>query len=325
MANLRNLRILVTGGAGFIGSHLADALLEMNNTVINYDNFSPYYSGKERNVKQNLKNEKYHLIKADIMDFENLLQAMEGVDVVFHLAAQPGVRYSAEHPLEVSQVNIGGTINVLEAARQRRVRKIIYASSSSIYGNLKYMPVSEEHPLNPISPYGVTKLAGERYCQVYAKLHGMDIVTLRYFTVYGPRQRPDMAIYKFVVRILENKAPIVYGDGTQTRDFTYIDNIIQGTIAAAVVEGQAGEVFNLGGGRRTSVNDLLERLLKLCGKEDVIRPIYEQAKLGEVGDTHSDISKARRILNYEPKKSLEECLSSFIEYYRSSLVTQKQK
>ena len=321
MVELRKLRILVTGGAGFIGSHLADALLQMNNIVINYDNLNPYYTGKQRNVEQSLRNDKYHLFRADIRNFENVFQAMEGVDVVFHLAAQPGVRYSVEHPLEVSQINVGGTINVLEAARQRRVRKIVYASSSSVYGNPECMPVSEAHPLNPISPYGASKLAGEKYCQAYEKLYGMDIVILRYFTVYGPRQRPDMAIYRFVNQIFEGKRPVVYGDGKQTRDFTYVNDVVAGTIAAAQTEGCAGEAFNLGGGQRISVNDLLQRLIKLCGKEDVVGPSHEQAKSGDVRDMHADISKAGRVLRFEPKTDLEEGLRNFIEWY---IVTRKK-
>lgn len=313
---VEGLKVLVSGGAGFIGSHLADKLLERRNIVVCYDNFSPYYSGKETYVRNNLNNPSYHLVKADVMDFEALSQAMKDVDVVFHLAAQPGVRYSVEHPLEVSQINVGGTINILEAARQRRVRKIVYASSSSVYGNPECMPISEEHPLHPISPYGASKLAGEKYCKVYQRLYGMDTVILRYFTVYGPRQRPDMAIFRFVKQISEGKRPVVYGDGKQTRDFTYVDDVVAGTIAAAQTEGYAGEAFNLGGGHRISVNDLLQRLIKLCGKEDVVKPIYERAKSGDVKDTHADISKAKKILDYKPEKDLEDGLRSFIEWYR---------
>jgi len=322
---VEGLKVLVTGGAGFIGSHLADKLLERHNIVVAYDNFSPYYSGKERNVRNNVDNPNYHLVKADILDFGALSQAMKDVDVVFHLAAQPGVRYSIEHALEVSQINVSGTVNVLEAARQKRVRKVVYASSSSVYGNPKCMPVGEEHPLDPISPYGVSKLAAEKYCQVYRRLYEMDIVILRYFTVYGPRQRPDMAIHRFVDQIFESKAPVVYGDGKQTRDFTYIDDIVVGTIKAAEIEGYAGEAFNLGGGHRVSVNDLLKRLIKLCRKENVVKPIYEHAKLGDVTDTHADISKARRILGFEPKTDVEGGLRNFIEWHKLSLRTRKEK
>ena len=312
---IEGVKVMITGGAGFIGSHIADDLLERRNIVVCYDNFSPYYSGKERNVRNNLNNPSYHLVKADILDFGALSQAMKDVDVVFHLAAQPGVRYSVGHPLEVSQINVGGTINILEAARQRRVRKIVYASSSSVYGNPECMPISEEHPLHPISPYGASKLAGEKYCEVYQRLYGMDTVILRYFTVYGPRQRPDMAIFRFVKQISEGKRPVVYGDGKQTRDFTYVNDIVAGTIAAAEIEGYAGEAFNLGGGHRISVNGLLQRLIELLAKDDVIRPIYEAAKLGDIENTHADIKKARSILGYEPKTSLKEGLKNFIDWH----------
>jgi len=313
---VQDLKVLVSGGAGFIGSHLADKLLERRSIVICYDNFSPYYSGKEKNVRNNLNNPNYHLVKADILDFESLSEAMKDVDVVFHLAAQPGVRYSVEHPAEVSQINVNGTISVLETARRREVGKIVYASSSSVYGNPEGMPIGEEHPLAPISPYGVSKLAGEKYCQVYRRLYGLDIVILRYFTVYGPRQRPDMAIHRFVDQISNGKPPVVYGDGKQTRDFTYVDDIVAGTIEAAQAEGYAGEAFNLGGGHRISVNDLLQRLIKLLGKENVIQPVYEAAKPGDVENTHADIGKARGILGYEPRTSLEEGLKNFTEWYK---------
>ena len=311
---VRDLRALVTGGAGFIGSHLVDRLLENRKIVVCYDNFNPYYSGKEGNVKKHTGNPNYHLVRADILDFESLSQAVKDVDVVYHLAAQPGVRYSIEHPLEVTQINVCGTTNVLEAARQGKATKIVYASSSSVYGNPESMPVSEDHPLRPISPYGASKLAGEKYCQTYAKLYGMDIVMLRYFTVYGPRQRPDMAIRKFVTQILDDRPPVIYGDGTQMRDFTYIDDIVAGTIAAAETRGSAGEAFNLGGGHRTSVNSLVQRLLKLCGKVGTLQPVYEAAKLGDVENTHADIRKASHALGYNPRTELDQGLKRFIEW-----------
>jgi len=172
---LEGLKILITGGAGFVGSHLADKLLERHNLVTCYDNFNQYYSGKERNTEKSQNNPNYRLVRANILDPQPLCEAMDDIDVVFHLAAQAGVRYSIDHPMEVSQINVDGTINVLEAARQRGVSKIIYASSSSVYGTPEYMPVSEEHPLDPISPYGLSKVAGEKYCRLYVKLYGMHM------------------------------------------------------------------------------------------------------------------------------------------------------
>lgn len=313
---LKNLRVMITGGAGFIGSHLADALLEMGNTVICYDDFNSYYTGKERNVQHNLNNPNYHLIKADVLDFDNLFHAIHGVDVIFHLAAQAGIRYSVEHPQEVAKINIMGTLILLNAARQQKVKKIIFASSSSVYGNPQYMPTDENHPTNPISPYGASKLSAEKYCLIYHKLYNMNIVILRYFTVYGPRQRPDMAIRKFIRLVFNNKPPVIYGDGTQTRDFTYVDDIIQGTVSVAEMEDVDGEIFNLGGGHSVSVRHLVQLLIELAGKEGKIQPEYVPAKLGDVKDTHADITKARNFLRYEPQSYLENGLRNFLEWYK---------
>jgi UDP-glucose 4-epimerase len=186
-----------------------------------------------------------------------------------------------------------------------------------VYGNPEYVPITEDHPLNPTSPYGVSKLAGEEYCQVYRRLYGMDIVMLRFFTAYGPRQRPDMAIRRFVEKISKGEPPVVYGDGNQQRDFTYIDDVLHGTVAAAQIGGCAGEVFNLGGGYRTSINNLLDRLLRHMGKSNAIQPIYEGKKLGDVETTHADISKARDKLGYQPRTSLDEGLKNFVEWYKT--------
>ncbi len=315
--DLKNCRVLITGGSGFIGSHLADLLIEMKNIVTCYDNFNEYYSGKERNLQKNMSNPNHTLVKADILDFDELLKTVKCNDVIFHLAAQPGVRYSLENPLEVSRINIDGTINVLEASRLADVRNIVFASSSSVYGEAEYLPIDESHPTNPISHYGVSKLSAEKYCKVYGELYGINISILRYFTAFGPRQRPDMAIHKFVKSILNGKSPIIYGDGNQTRDFTYISDIITGTILAAE-NNQGVDFYNLGGGHRISVNTLIHHLLHICNKDTILKPKYEGKKIGDVEDTHADISKASKILGYIPKVTLEDGLMNFVNWYNSN-------
>lgn len=313
---LKGLKIIVTGGAGFIGSHLVDRLIEMGNHVIVYDNFDEYYTGKEENIRDHFRSPNFTLIKADILDYNTLCKAMNKVDVVFHLAAQAGVRYSLENPLKTNTVNTNGTLNVLNAAKENRVKKIVFASSSSVYGIPQYMPINEKHPTNPISIYGASKLVAEKYCQIYYELMDMPVVTLRYHTVYGTRQRPDMAISKWTRLLFEDKPPVIYGDGKQTRDFTYIDDIIEGTLKAAENDNVEGEIFNLGSGSRISVNNVLKLLLRLTDKED-INPIYEEPKLGDVYDTYADISKARKLLGYNPKVTLDSGIRQFMKWFKS--------
>jgi UDP-glucose 4-epimerase len=312
------LRILITGGAGFIGSHLADKLLQLENEVICYDNFDVYYSNKDVNVQHNLKNVKYRLIKADILDYDSLTKAMKNVDIVFHLAAQPGVRFSIENPEKAVRVNILGTINVLQSVVEQNVKKLIYASSSSVYGNPEYLPLDEMHPTNPISPYGISKLCAEKYCKLYSKLYHKDIVMLRYFTVYGPRQRPDMAIHKFTRLIVQGKPPQIYGNGLQSRDFTYVDDIVRGTILAAENNNVMGETFNVGSGSKTTINELVNSLIEFIGKRE-IEPGYSEPKMGDVPHTHADIRKAESMLGYRPKTLLSEGLEKFYEWYLETM------
>lgn len=308
-------KILVTGGAGFIGSHLVDRLIEMHNHVIVYDNFDKYYTGKEDNISPHFGNPNFTLIRGDILDYDMLCKAMKKVKIIFHLAAQVGVRHSFEKPVEANNVNATGTLNVLNAAKKNHLKKIIFASSSSVYGMPRYMPIDEKHPTDPISIYGASKLAAEKYCRIHSDLLGLPTIILRYHTVYGPRQRPDMAIHKWVGRLFADKPPIVYGDGSQTRDFTYVADIVNGTLRAAEIDGIGGEIFNLGSGSRISVNDVVKLLIKFTGRE--IEPVYEQPKLGDVSDTHADVSRAEGALGYKAKVTLEEGIKRFIEWFRS--------
>lgn len=307
---------MVTGGAGFIGSHLVERLMERGNRVIVYDNFDEYYSGKEENLCNASGHPDFALVRADILDFETLRETLRGVDVVFHLAAQPGVRFSLNNPQKTNSVNTAGTINVLEAAKRAGVKRLVFSSSSSVYGTPLYMPVDEEHPNNPLSIYGGSKLAAEKYCRIYNDFLGLDSVILRYHTVYGPRQRPDMALHKWASLLSMGKSPTIYGDGRQTRDFTYVDDIVEGTLRAAEVEAIGGEIFNLGCGSRVSINEAVMMLMGSMGLEDV-EPVYEPPKQGDAPDTHADIRKACRVLGYKPQVALDEGIERFVKWFKS--------
>jgi UDP-glucose 4-epimerase len=309
---ITGLNILVTGGAGFIGSHLVDKLIEKENHVTVFDNFDEYYSGKEKNIQHHFSNPNFTLIKADILNKNLLFKTSKSVDVIFHLAAQAGVRFSFVNPNKTNIINTTGTLNILQAAKKEKIKKIIFASSSSVYGVPHYMPIDEKHPTEPLSIYGASKLIAEKYCKIYSQLLGLNVIILRYHTVYGPRQRPDMAIRKWTDLLFDNRSPEIYGDGNQTRDFTYISDIIRGTILAAEVDEIGGNIFNLGGGSNISVNELIKGLIKLTGKD--LKPIYKESKLGDVFDTHAKIQKAEKILGYTPKVNLQTGLNRFIKW-----------
>jgi len=312
---LANYDVLVTGGAGFIGSHLVDKLLEMGNRVTSYDNFDKYYLDKEKNIQHLAKNKLFKLVNADILDYETLLKTMNGADLVFHLAAQPGVRFSMEHPTKTTTINVLGTLNVLKAAKEAQVKRMVFASTSSVYGEAKVLPINEEHSTEPISVYGASKLAAEKYCQVYNDQLGLPVVMLRYHTVYGPRQRPDMAFHKWITCYFEHKPIRIYGDGKQSRDFTFVTDIVQGTIRAAEVENVEGEIFNIGGGSNVTVNEVVHMLLKEMNQYKA-QVVHESAKLGDVTDTYANIEKARKMLGFNPTTSLEDGLKLYVAWYR---------
>jgi len=305
---IRNKSVLITGAAGFIGSHLTETLLKQDNFLILIDNFNDYYSGKEEQLKKILNSYKqdreYKLIKADLVEKSTFKQIDHEVDYVFHLAAQAGVRYSIDNASEVTYNNIVGTVNIFEyASKISSIKKVIYASSSSVYGNPLYTPVDEDHPKNPISPYAVSKLCGENYANLYFKEYNLPITSLRFYTVYGPRSRPDMAINKFFTLMLQNKEILIYGNGTQKRDFTYISDIINGLILAGENDKSSGEVFNIGWSNPISVNELVDKMYDIVKAEKKIRFIEKQK--GDVNVTHSNISKASKILNFKPKVTIE--------------------
>lgn len=316
------MNILITGGAGFIGSTLADKLLKIeSNNVIVIDNFNDYYSTtlKEKNIKHNLDNKNYKLYRGDICD-KNLLSKIfeeNQIDVVVHIAASAGVRPSIENPLSYVKNNIEGTVNIVEVMKENGIKKIVFASSSSIYGNCKEEIFSEDLKVSePISPYAASKSACEQFLYTYSKLFDIQVVALRFFTVFGPRQRPDLAIRKFIDLIKENKPIPVYGDGTTIRDYTYVDDIVDGIISAINYNDTPYEIINLGGGAPVSLNQMIETIEKVLNKKATIEHLPMQ--LGDVNKTAADITKSKKLLNYNPKTSFKEGIIKFIEWEKSN-------
>lgn len=319
--SLSHNRTLVTGGAGFIGSHLVERLLEEENEVVCFDSLSTYYHGKENNIKQCLPQKRFSFVKGDILDTPSLLAAAAGCELVFHLAAQPGVRYSLEHPEEVARVNVEGTVSVLEASRRIDAKRLVFASSSSVYGVPRYLPINENHPTEPLSPYGASKLSAEEFCRNYSRLYGMDVVILRYFTAYGPRQRPDMAIRKFASALLDGTSPTIFGTGDQTRDFTYVADIVAGTLHAASASPAGSTVLNLGSGTSVKISEIVKLISKLVSGRDM-HPVLVGSISGESPQTWADITKARNMLGYEPGVQLEDGLRIFLEWMMETRGTQ---
>lgn len=306
--------VLVTGAAGFIGSSLVDRLLEEGYRVTALDNFNDYYSGKMQFLRPHSDNPDFELIEGDILDGELVNRCMTNTDVVFHLAAQAGVRFSVDNPMRTHQINVNGTMNVLEAARNKGVKRVINASSSSVYGDPDALPVSEDTALNPISPYAASKLSAEAYCRLYADLFGVETISLRYFTVYGPRQRPDMAIRTFVDRVRKGLPPQIFGDGEQSRDFTYISDVVDANCLAMACPSPDGRVLNICSGHNIKINELVHLILDIMDAEDV-SPEYLPEQPGDVDHTWGDNSLAKDVLGWEPSVSLKRGLTDFIEWY----------
>lgn len=311
------MKALVTGAAGFIGSHLCQRLLAEDWAVVGVDNFDAYYDPgiKRRNISSCLKNKNFLLVEADVRDSEAMDKVIDNdIRIIVHLAAMAGVRPSIARPLLYADVNVNGTVVLLETAKKHRIGKFIFGSSSSIYGNNKKIPFSEDDNVDfPISPYAATKKAGELICHTYHHLYGMSVTCLRFFTVYGPRQRPDLAIYKFV-KLMEQDKPIdVYGDGTMMRDFTYIDDIIDGIISA-MDRCNGFNIYNLGESQPVSVNDLITEIEKVVGKKAARQ--YQPAPPGECLRTYADITKAAKELGYHPSTSIQAGLQKFAAWLR---------
>jgi len=319
--------LLVTGAAGFIGSHLCEKLLEKHK-VVGFDNFCDFYDPKIKfdNLKKCLKDDNFILHETDIRDKEQLSEIFSKYDfqTVIHLAAMAGVRPSIEDPQLYTEVNINGTVNLLEECKKHKIRNFIFASSSSVYGNNKKIPFSESDNVDfPISPYAATKKAGELICHTYHHLEKISVICLRFFTVYGPRQRPDLAIYKFSQKILDNESIPVFGDGSTQRDYTYIDDIIDGIDKSLnyIRSGNHFEIFNLGESQTITLNEMIstiERTLNIKAKKE-----WLPMQPGDVMRTFADISKSKKILGYNPKTEFQDGVRRFIEWLRGNDITNR--
>ncbi len=313
-------KVLITGAAGFIGSNLADDLLKSGIKVFGIDNFDPFYdrSIKEANVVNALKNKHYELHEGDIRDTVFVNRCLESFkpDIVIHLAARAGVRPSLLDPAAYYDVNVMGTLNILESMKKHKIRKLLFASSSSVYGNNKKVPFSESDNVDcPVSPYAASKKAGELLCHTFHHLYKMDIFCLRFFTVYGPRQRPDLAINKFTRAILSDNEITIYGDGTTSRDYTHINDIIQG-IRKAIFKLQGFDVFNLGESSTVSLNRLVSLLEQYTGKN--ARKYFMPFQEGDVFQTYANINKAGRLLDYAPEVEFESGIRDYIKWHLDS-------
>ncbi len=306
-------RVLVTGGAGFIGSHLVDRLIKDGYEVVVLDNF---FSGKTRNIKHHLDSRRFYLVKGDVRNSEDVKEAIRNVNAVFHLAAIVSVPMSIKNPLLVNDVNVRGTLNLLEASLKVHVERFIYASSCAVYGEANSLPINEHHPTSPISPYAASKLAAEYYCKVFYENNGLKTLCLRYFNVYGPRQVEGSysgVITRFIGRLKQGKPPIIYGDGEQTRDFVHVNDIVEANMLALNRQRSVGEVINVGTGKPTAINELAN-LLKEFFDQAHVKSVYTAPRKGDIRNSYADISKAERMLGYKPKITMEERLRMLQKY-----------
>ena len=309
------MKYLVTGGAGFIGSNIVQELLRQGMEVRVLDNFA---TGKRENILPLLKNPQLSLFEGDLRSFHIVRAAVKGVDYILHQGALPSVPRSITDPITSNDVNILGTLNLLEAAREFGVKRVVCASSSSIYGNSESLPKVESMPVNPMSPYALTKYAQERYCQVFYQLYGLETVSLRYFNVFGPNQDPSSqysaVIPKFIRLIQQDREPVIYGDGSQSRDFTYVENNVWANIQACTAPKAAGEVINVACGERYTLLDLVQMINSILGKD--IQPRFEPERPGDVKHSLAGIDKARELLDYEVRVDFREGLERTVDYFR---------
>ena len=303
---------LVTGGAGFIGSHISEALVQRGHRVRVADSL---VTGYRRNLRDGVE-----FIEADLADAAAAAAVINGMDYVIHQAAIPSVPRSVKNPVESHRANVDGMLNVLVAARDAKVKRVVFAGSSSVYGDLPTLPKREDMPTNPMTPYALQKLTSEQYGQMFTRLYGLEVVTTRYFNVFGPRQDPGSpysgVISLFIKALLAGTRPVIYGDGGQTRDFTFVTNVVDGVLRAVEVPEAAGQVFNVATGGRVSLNELLAVLKKIVGSD--VEPIYEAGRTGDVRDSQADITKAERVLGYRPTVTLEDGLRQTVAWFRSA-------
>jgi len=317
------MQILVTGGAGFIGGHLAERFVSNGHDVVVLDNFDPFYDVRIKEHTVNICREQaangngtYQLVEGDVRNTDLVSELVSDAEYVYHQAAQAGVRLSVKNPRKYDEVNVDGTLNVLDAARDTDVKRVVFASSSSVYGRPEYLPYDEVHPTTPVSPYGASKLAAERYVCAYNDVYDLPAVALRYFTVYGPRMRPNMAISNFVSRCLNGDSPIVYGDGTQTRDFTYIEDIVDANVQLLTEDTTDGETLNIGSTDNIEILTLAKEIRDQLAPELDIE--FADRHDADAEHTHADISKANELLNYEPSRTIRDGIKDFIEWYRKN-------
>jgi len=309
------MKFLVTGGAGFIGSHIVDALIKNGDKVRVIDDFT---SGSRQNLENAI--DKIELFEGDIRNKDLVSKAMQGVDYVLHQAALRSVPKSFTNPELYNDVNINGTVNILNSAKDNKVKRVVSASSSSVYGNIDKMPEKEDLYPQLISPYAATKLTGEYYCRIFSEVYGLETVSLRYFNVFGPRQSLEnkyaVVIPKFITCMLKDESPPIHGDGNQTRDFTYVENIVQANIKAATTDHIKCEVLNIACGKAYSVLDIVKYINKILKKE--IKPEFNSQRPGDVKDTLADIKKAKDLIGFDPKIDFEQGLVKTVEYFKSA-------
>lgn len=327
LENIIGEKVLVTGGAGFIGSNLCETLLNNGNKVICLDNF---LTGKRKNISEFLENKNFELFEADIRNIDDCIKIINGVDIVFHQAALGSVPRSIENPATTNEININGFLNILIACKENKVKRLVYASSSSVYGDHPVLPKVEENTGNPLSPYAVTKQVNEMYAKVFSNLYGMEIIGLRYFNVFGKKQDPEgqyaAAIPKFIKLLMKGEAPVIYGDGSQSRDFTYIDNVVSANILAATSKNKeaTNNVFNVACGNRTNLNELCSILNELLSKNKkdfrIVNPEHSTIRKGDIKDSLANIEKARNILGYNPDCDVKKGLEKSINWYLNNLI-----
>jgi UDP-glucose 4-epimerase len=307
--------VLVTGGAGFIGSHLTEALLKQGHRVRVLDNFS---TGKRENLMFDRPSPDLEIREGDIRTLKVCQSAMETIDVVFHQAALPSVQQSIEDPLTSNSVNVEGTLNLLQAGKEKGVKRFIYASSCAVYGDDPVLPKREEMAPVPLSPYAVQKWIGEQYCRLFFQLYGLETISLRYFNIFGPRQDPNSiysgVIPRFINALLKKSPPIIFGDGEQSRDFTYVEDVVQANLLAMTGRRVQGDAVNVACGKRTSLNQLLEILKKIFETE--LSPIHQEARTGDIRHSQADIRKGRGLIQYVPKVQIEAGLRKTVEYFK---------
>lgn len=308
-------KYLITGGAGFIGSNIVKKLLDLGESIRVVDNFS---TGRKENIQEFFGNLNFEFLEGDLTDLAVAKKSVKGVNFILHEAAVPSIARSIEDPIRSNDANIRATLNILIAAKEEGVKKFIYASSSSIYGDAEKSPKKEDFPINPISPYALTKYAGERYCQLFWRIHKLPTISLRYFNVFGPKQNPDSqysaVIPKFILALLKKESPVIYGSGEQSRDFTYIANVVAANLLAIKAEKGFGEVYNIACGKETNLNELFSIINRIIGSD--IKPDYKEFRQGDLLKSRADITKAKKVLNYSPVVDLKEGLKNTVEWLR---------